>query len=638
MNYVETIEKRNRMKAALEQMYREEILPTKLSQDYHIVSCLKHTETKRVYVLKEIHSGSRYILKCGTGREAELLHKEFLMLDSVEGDFLPKPVSCFSEQDITYLLREYIAGETLEQKVDRIGVYSIEQAITVMLNICQCVQTMHEHVPQLIHRDIKPQNIIVTEHNNYMFIDMDTVREYKKDGSYDTVCVGTRETAAPEQFGFRQSDVRSDIYSLGILFLYLMTGCYSINCAEWKNLPVPIQKTVLKCLAFDPKNRYRSVKALYRELTSLKRFFRRRGTVMIHTAMGLIAVVTAVMIIIHSLTIYQYQHQSISFENPQIEAAVRQTLEFDDHSPITQSDLEGITTLILCGGRTFQSWEEHEEYHSTYWSEFNNEEKAMEPVVLSDLQYLPNLHTVALDNQGLESLADLQGLSLNRLSLRKNSIANLDGIEENSELRCLNISDNPLSEIESLAAVSSLYQLNISGTSVESMDVLEELPLTLLDCTYTNITDYSTLTDLKHLTILQISGADSETIAQINTLTNLEILGLFESDLTGLEELSDLKRLECIDITLCYGIDSLSGIDNFPKLNYLGIAGTEISDISAITELNHLEMLDVTNAPIDTLNPIKECENLHMVFIDSGKEAVIQQMDLRESLEIIVNQ
>lgn len=638
MSYVEAAEKMENVKAEFENVYREDILPSKLSQNYHIVSCLKYTDTSKVYVLEQNTGQNRYILKCRTGNDADTLLKEYTILTSIEAEFVPEVLTCFSEQNVTYLLREYISGETLEQKIERTGVYSQKQAIAAMLEICRCVRVMHEHVPPLVHRDIKPQNILLTEKGNYKFIDMDTVREYKQEASYDTVCLGTRRTAAPEQFGFGQSSVRSDIYSLGILFLYLLTGCYTMQCPEWRKLPIPIRRTICKCLAFDPNQRYPSIRALYRELISLNRFSKRRRVVIFEAAIGVLVIFAGVLILRHSLVRYQYDHQSIHFENPQIEAAVRQNLGFDAYRPITRSDLDNITTLIICGDRTFQSWEEHEEYHDNYFSEFNNEEKAMTPAELSDLQYLPNLHTVALDNQGIESLSVLQGLSLERLSLRKNNINDLDGIEDCVGITVLNLNNNPLFVIDSLSAMSSLRRLSISETYVESLEALEELPLISLDCSYTDITDYSILLSMPYLTTLQLSGADKAAITQISTKANLKILALFESDLVSLEELSNLEQLECIDIGACRGINSLEGIEAFSKLNYLGIANTSIHDISMITTLNQLEMLDITNTPLDTLTPIEECGRLRMVFIDSGKEAEIQQLHIRETVEIIVNQ
>lgn len=638
MNYVETDERKEHVNEALKNMYQEDILPSKLSQDYHIVSCLTYTETRKVYIVEQKTGRNRYILKCRTGNDAELLKKEYAALTSIEEEFVPKAVSCFSEQDVTYLLREYIAGETLEQEIDRTGVYDSRRAIRAMLDICHCVQVLHKHVPPLIHRDIKPQNILAAKDGTYKFIDMDTIREYKKEGSYDTVCMGTRETAAPEQFGFRQTSIRSDIYSLGILFLFLLTGGYTVHCPEWKDLPVSIRRVIRKCLAFDPKNRYSSVAALCRELKRLERCSERRGVVAFQIAMVFVVVMAAALIRKYCLTDAQNQNESVPFENPQIETAVRQTLGMDEHTTIHPSDLDGITTLILCGDRIFQSWEEHEAYHDNYFSEFNHEEKAVSPANLSDLQYFSNLHTLVLDNQGIEDISVLEKLSLNRLSLRKNRITSLNGMESNPELSILIISDNPIPTIEALSNLHNLRQLNISNTDVQSIAVLEGMPLVRLDCSFTYVTDYSTLSALEYLTVLQISNADSETIAYINTLKNLEILGLFESDLEALEEISNLQRLECMDVGSCREIKSLEGIEAFPKLNYLGIANTEIQDISVIATLQQLEMLDITDTGIDTLSPIADCKRLHTIFIDSGKEAGIQQLQLEENVEIIVNE
>ena len=62
----------------------------------------------------------------------------------------------------------------------------------------------------MIHRDIKPENIVVTPGGEVVFIDFGTMRSYKKDGSRDTFVVGTRGTAAPEQYGYIQTDQRTE--------------------------------------------------------------------------------------------------------------------------------------------------------------------------------------------------------------------------------------------------------------------------------------------------------------------------------------------------------------------------------------------------------------------------------------------
>lgn len=621
----------------LEEMYQADALPTQLSNAYHMVSCLKYTDTKKVYIIEKNHTKERYILKCRTGTEAELLQTEYAVLTSVQSEFLPKAVSCFVEEGVTYLLRAYVEGETLEQQIERRGVYKPEEAISIMQKICDCVLVLHKQKPVLLHRDIKPQNILAAKDGTYKLIDLDTIREYKEDGDCDTVCMGTRETAAPEQFGFCQTSVRSDIYSMGILFLFLLTGAYTMECREWETLPRPIQKTIRKCLAFDPKKRYSSATALRRKLEHLECCFQKKKRRLCSGVLAAVIFVAGAGILLYSFMEKQHQIETIQFKNSQLEAAVRQSLSINENEPVYQSDLDTVTTLILCGDRCFQSWEEHETWHDNYFDEFNKEERRYEAADFSDLQYFTNLRTLAIDNQGLEDVSVLQGLPLERLSLRGNQITDLTGIETSTGLTMLIISANPLSDINALKDLQELRRLDISDTSVQSIDVLEGMALSSLNCSYNCVTDYSVLESMEALTTLQISHADSDTIAYINTRKNLVILGLFESSLTDLEEISDLQQLECIDIGGCRNVESLAGIEAFPKLNYLGIRDTGIHDISAISAMTKLEMLDIVGTDISDLSVIADCSNLRVVFIDSGKEARIQQLPIREEIEVIVS-
>lgn len=294
----ETNEKSKSAREKFDGIYQEDSLPAKLSKDYRILSCLKHTEEKRVYVLEEKDSKKQYILKCRLKKEEKLLQQEYETLTSIEEEFAPKAVSFFVEEDTAYLLREYIAGETLEQKVAKAGVYELKEAINTMISVCHIVQRMHKHEPILVHRDIKPENILVTKEGKYIFIDMDTVREYKEESSYDTVFMGSWGVAAPEQFGFGQTDPRTDIYSLGVLFLFLLTGKYKMERADWQDIPKSIRETIQKCMEFDAKNRYPSVDALCLELNSLKRFSKRRKEVLIQGSAIFAGFVTIVLVII----------------------------------------------------------------------------------------------------------------------------------------------------------------------------------------------------------------------------------------------------------------------------------------------------------------------------------------------------
>jgi len=298
-----------------------------------------------------------------------------------------------------------------------------------------------------------------------------------------------------------------------------------------------------------------------------------------------------------------------------------------------------VTTLILCGDQVFTSWEAHQEYHDTYWSEFGNTPRQTVTQDLSDLKKLSNLKTLVLDNQGLYDLSVLRGHdALSRLSIQKNQLETLEGIEACPHLRTLTVIDNPITEAEALDPLEELQVLRISTTHIHSLDVLRGKPITYLDTTDNPPIDYDFLDDLEYLERLMIGKADSETIAKIDHRSNLRMVGLFESDLEDLHAIKDLTKLDNLDITASEKCRDITGIRNYPYLNYLCISYTSVEDISEIRNLSELEIIDITNAPVQDLSPLEDCENLRMIFLDSGKEAAVRGLNLREDIEIIVNE
>ena len=118
--------------------------------------------------------------------------------------------------------------------------------------------------PPVIHRDIKPQNIILSDDGLATLIDFGISRYYDKNARSDTVCFGTQEFAPPEQYGFSQTDCRADIFSLGVLLGWMLTGRTSDFVIPDRRLA----RIVKKCTAFSPKDRYSSVAAVRRALVN----------------------------------------------------------------------------------------------------------------------------------------------------------------------------------------------------------------------------------------------------------------------------------------------------------------------------------------------------------------------------------
>ena len=116
--------------------------------------------------------------------------------------------------------------------------------------------------------DLKPENVILQENGYLKIIDFNTAKQYEQGRDSDTVIIGTRKYAAPEQFGYRQSDVRTDIYAMGVMMNYLLTKNYPdeyLYCDD-KAGKISMQSIIRKCTEFSPDHRYQTVMELRDDL------------------------------------------------------------------------------------------------------------------------------------------------------------------------------------------------------------------------------------------------------------------------------------------------------------------------------------------------------------------------------------
>ncbi|MEC0139276.1 serine/threonine-protein kinase, partial [Paenibacillus macerans] len=162
-----------------------------------------------------------------------LVAQEAELLISLNHPRLPRIVDFIQEggTGYSYIVMDYIEGEHLDRYVKtREGRMPTETLIRFGLQIAEGLHYLHTHRPPVIHRDVKPSNLLVDGKGQVRFIDFGIARTYSPDKAEDTVQLGTVGFAAPEQYGGSQSDGRADLYSLGAVLLYLGTGC---KCSAW---------------------------------------------------------------------------------------------------------------------------------------------------------------------------------------------------------------------------------------------------------------------------------------------------------------------------------------------------------------------------------------------------------------------
>lgn len=177
---------------------------------------------------------------------------------------IPRVLECYDADECCVVVMEHVRGETLAAVVERCGA-SLPLAAGVVPQVCDALCELHEGFdPPIIHRDIKPNNVILTR-SGPVIIDFGIARAYRGDADRDTVRFGTRAYAPPEQFGYRQTDVRSDEYALGMLLYFCLAGrdpdagARDQGFAD-RGIPASVRKVLMRATAFDPDDRYANVR------------------------------------------------------------------------------------------------------------------------------------------------------------------------------------------------------------------------------------------------------------------------------------------------------------------------------------------------------------------------------------------
>ena len=125
--------------------------------------------------------------------------------------------------------------------------------------MCDALTALHDR--GIIHRDVKPENVIVEKSGRVVLIDFNASR-IKSDASKDTVIMGTIGYASPEQLGLAKTDARTDIYAVGVLYNVMLTGMHpSVTIASGR-----AGRIVRKCTAVNPNERYQSAAELWSAL------------------------------------------------------------------------------------------------------------------------------------------------------------------------------------------------------------------------------------------------------------------------------------------------------------------------------------------------------------------------------------
>src|SRR6266567_1661119 len=151
--------------------------------------------------------------------------REALLLSDLTHPNLPHIHDHFSEHGRSYVVMDYIAGDTLEDYLDKVVQrLPIEMVLEIGIQLATVLDYLHNHQPPIIFRDVKPANIMRTADNHVYLIDFGIARHFKPGKAKDAIPLGSKGYAAPEQYGKAQTTPQTDIYGLGATLHELLTG------------------------------------------------------------------------------------------------------------------------------------------------------------------------------------------------------------------------------------------------------------------------------------------------------------------------------------------------------------------------------------------------------------------------------
>ncbi len=509
--------------------YSDPVMPLEIADRFDIIECFAVNDYSETYLLSEKNSGKRFVLKSYKKSEDAPPVDEAELLQGLEHEGLPKFEGRIEKEDQFYILREFIEGVPLDEYLLDNPV-SEAQSINIIMELCDILSYLHTQPEPIIHRDIKPSNIIINPIDNKItLIDFGISRKYTEGAETDTCFFGTQKFAPPEQYGFAQTDCRADIYALGMVFRYLLSGDTE---SKWKGNKA-LQKIADKCTAFSPENRFQNAVVLKKALLKHKRHVKQKISYAAVTILFAGIFFAAGFAVGRYTDLLHFQSPETTNENivvftePLVEKAVRLVLQKDDSQPVTYDELRNVKAIYIVGDQVASSDVEWDLISKTFYEE-NLSYGTLES--LDDLRTMENLEQLYLFAQPLADLSPLEDLvRLNHLEAKQCNILSAAPLTDLPRLKVLQLFDNPIEDFSSFQKMKSLRFLDIGNNSLSNLSQLGGA--------------------MPELRSLGIHRTQVSSLAGIENYVNLESLLVVDTAIRDFSPLDGLPNLKEIRIS-----------------------------------------------------------------------------------------
>ena len=500
--------------------------PETFFEDYEALACLSDNESAETLLVLERQSGLHRIAKCYLGENRSSGETEASLLKKLDNPSIPHLIAEYQNETMLCVVREFIEGLPLNEFVAQERP-TPEQSVAIASQICDILAYLHAQSPPIIHRDIKPQNIILDSDSKAWLIDFGISREYDASASKDTTYFGTVDFAPPEQYGFSQTDHRTDIFSLGVLIGWLLTGESQPRKALPKLRSSRLKKIVQTCTELTPDRRYSSASKVKKALLHADGLFTNRVLRIVCCLFASLLCLSAGFAIgrYTDFTPSLFPRTEVTFHEPLIEEAVRLSLGKTNGEPISKDDLLSVTELYIFGD------------HAVGNAEAYSKEQARMTTAGE-----------VVNNGGIQSLKDIQQLShLKIMHIALQDITDLSPLSGLTSLEIVDLNHNPVESVAPLYGLDSLRQLSVFDSRVSDLSALSACPLLEgIDAGRTRVTSLSAFAGIRGLTMLMLRGSTLDSLDGIASFSGLESIGLGtvrSHDLTPLNQLPLLQKV-----------------------------------------------------------------------------------------------
>jgi serine/threonine protein kinase len=524
-----------------ELIYIDEKFPS-----YQIIEMLSENPTSRVFLAER---GDKLFVIKEQPKEFCFLENP-AMLRELDCPGLPKIVDFYESGGSFFYSYEYINGVTLTEAFES-GLITAGAAVAITEKLCGIVSYLHGK--SLLHCDIKPDNVLINGENVYL-IDFGIAHIYSKNGGGETAIIGTEGFATPE-LGYKKTDFRADVYALGMVLYYLLTGSADIKELPEKVSDKPLRAIISRAANYEVSKRYKTVAKFdnalikYKKGTAYRPFF-----AVLFSACIVLAFVAggltfpaisenfsadsdnqipqvydfSVPIFSESITADPAAQtpQTYEFSDPLIEQAIRLSLSKTADEPIYPNDLLSVERIFITGDKAFANSEEQDAYLHSFF------DKGKSPPYS---EFLSVSDFAACEN-------------LKFLHIQYNTIDSIDFLEANRFIQELKLANTQVTDIAVIRDLPQLLRLNLD-CPINDLSPLRDCPnIEVLILFHLSTANYDFFVPGKNYNDISIGYVNYEKFMPYLSGITVKRLSVRECGITSFDDFTDFTVTERLDV------------------------------------------------------------------------------------------